>query len=443
MRTIVIAGLALVFGARLTLWAKDRATAEDACARLEARLTRRETSLFIGNAVRREGGLFFLDDPLWRSPEGWAELPGRVWLEAGLAAPGLGSGRRLFVSGPARCRRPARNPSGDRKPLEWAVSSSGSRSWPSAEPLPFGARVREKFRGAVHSSLGPWPGLRALSLATWTGDGGALPEELSKLYREGGLLHVLALSGQHVAVLAVLLALFGRALVVAGARWYPRAAARVARLFRERLILSALLLALVSDGLAPLRRALVMVVGAHLLQRRRFHVGMLSLIAGSAAGLLLVDPGLLQSPSFCLSVAATALLTRVGAGGGSFSGYVFLAWAMPLLTAPLSAHYFAKLSFLAPLWNFALVGLWSVLWLPLGFLAPLLGLCFPSTLAPFAETAWTGFLDLNRRVSHLGPLAYGAVIRPWALEAALWETLLVICLLPWLRPKRMEWSSIP
>ncbi len=444
MRAVVVVALSALVLGRLEMWSRGRERVLDLCTVLEARQTSRIYSILTGAAVRREGEIYALEGV-------HAELRGRavavdtrVWIDATLARPGLGAGRKIAVSGLWRCHRAGRNAVARlRSELSFSASGRAFRSWLTPEPVDRLTQLREAFRRWMQARLGPWPGLRGLALATWTGDAGGLPEPLRRLYLEGGLLHILALSGQHVAVLALLLGFFGRMMLPLVLCCGPHWTTRFAGLGRTRFLLAAAVLAAASDGLAPLRRAFAMVVLWESLHRRRFHVGTMALIGGSAAAILILDPGLLGSPSFLLSVVATAFIGRLIAGPNRFSSYARAAWVMPVLTAPLSAHFFAKLAWLAPVANFLLGGLWGVVWLPLGFLAPLLGVCFPHSLANGAERLWSGFMAAHQTALQWGPFAYGAVIRPGALEAAAWIALLVISLLPLLAGRTMEWRAIP
>ncbi len=444
MRPSLVLLLAAFVVWRVSHWARERDAVLDLCSLLEARQSSGKHTLFIGTAVAREGGIFALEGARAETGNGIVQVASRVWIEESLASKGLGTGRKLAVSGPARCRRPARNP-GSNATGEPSFSATGRlfSARLTQEPVGGISLVREKFRVWISKRLGVAPGLRGLALATWTGDGGALPENLRRLYLEGGLLHILALSGQHVAVLAAIAGVAGRCALGLVVKLGPRAVELFARLGKFRLLFSAAVLAITCDGLAPLRRALAMIVLWEGLSRRRFHVRALPLVGGSAAALLILDPSLLKSPSFLLSVGATAFIGRLLAGPTPFLSYLRAAWVMPVLTAPLTAHYFGKMPWLAPVANFLLGGIWALVWLPLGFLAPFLAAAFPETLTPWAERGWTRFVLLQQGAEHWGPIAYGAVIRPGAWEAAAWELFLVLCLLPLLGRKPLEWGSIP
>jgi len=51
-------------------------------------------------------------------------------------------------------------------------------------------------------------GFKVFAIAVWTGQSNYLPEQLRDFYKEGGLLHILALSGQHVSALVLVLCEF-------------------------------------------------------------------------------------------------------------------------------------------------------------------------------------------------------------------------------------------
>lgn len=152
-------------------------------------------------------------------------------------------------------------------------------------------------RGWAWSAAGRVAVHRELAEALLLGRG-APPEK--PLFRRSGLLHLLAVSGAHLAIAAALGAWLLRA---AGLGWWWR-----------QLALAALLCgyAWLTDGSPATLRALVMalaVVAYGLLAREPHPLGALAL---AALALLAVDPGMARDLGFQLSLAAVLGLVTVG-----------------------------------------------------------------------------------------------------------------------------------
>jgi competence protein ComEC len=275
--------------------------------------------------------------------------------------------------------------------------------------------LRAWFSRFVQARLGKWKGLRGLARAVWLGDAAGLPEGMAALYREGGLLHLLALSGQHIASfwLVVRAALWAAApLLVRSAcgRWLfacaPALAASVGALF----------LCALNPGNEPMARATSMLLLFTLLRSRGLACSGAQLAASAAALLLLANPSRAASDSFCLSAIATAFLcVGFDKWGTGWRATLALCLAMPLLMLPVGAFFFATVAPMAPLNGLLLGGIWSLGWIPLGFAAPFL----PDGVLCLLEGVWAGFAGMHETAREWVTAGYRPVPRPSLCEWAL------------------------
>jgi competence protein ComEC len=253
----------------------------------------------------------------------------------------------------------------------------GSSNWSSVETrslLPFS--LGRKIRKGLQELLRPYPNLSGIVWAVWTGDARGLDPELVEMYRAGGLLPLVALSGQHVSVLVVML----RGLIGLFSNWLfcikpIRDHYRLWDLILPTL--ASLLLTLSSQGTASVIRTLAMAMAICLLRLRRCLCSTTQIVCSSAALMIAIEPGLLTGISFVLSVAATFLLVEVSEAKSlksSLGKYFFLSTVMALLSCPLILFYFGRWSYLAPVTTLCFSWLWNLLIIPVGFIVPTLAL---------------------------------------------------------------------
>lgn len=203
-----------------------------------------------------------------------------------------------------------------------------------------------------------------------------LPEEVVESFRTAGVIHVLVVSGSQVAFFFLLMRVL--------ARRVPRRSATAWVLFAGALGLLAFYYLLCSappTRIPSLTRATLMatLVGAGALLAR--DVDNLTSLAAAALVLLVADPNNLHNSSFQLSFAAVlgiTLLTgpiattlRLGASGPA--QLVAASLGAQLLTAPLVAHYFGRLSLIGLVSNIFIVPLAAAL-IPLGFIGSVVSL---------------------------------------------------------------------
>ncbi|MDD0843250.1 DNA internalization-related competence protein ComEC/Rec2 [Pseudomonas sp. Gutcm_11s] len=301
----------------------------------------------------------------------------------------------------------------------------GERLGASDGPAAWRDQLRQRLLGVeAHGRAG---GLAALVL----GDDSGLSRADWRVLQDTGTVHLLVISGQHVAMLAALL--YG---LVAGAfrlglwpralPWLPWACALA--------FIGALGYGLLAGFEVPVRRACVM-VALVLLWRLRFrHLGLWWPLLLAFVLVLLVEPLASLQAGFWLSFGAVAVLVWVFGGRlGAWSWWQVwwrAQWTLALGLLPLFFALGLPLSLSGPLANLAAVPWVSLLVVPLALLGTLL---LP---VPWLGEAilWLagGLLELLFQA-----LAWIAAVLPAWLPTALppWAWLLgslgvVLCLLP-------------
>lgn len=228
--------------------------------------------------------------------------------------------------------------------------------------------LRDRLSDRLRGHLAPWPVAARWLPALVTGDRRHLTAADWRLLRRSGTVHLMAISGLHITLVAGLVWwLF---------RWLP------APLWRRRSPVAAQQLAVLpalaaAAGYAclagfslPTQRALIMtslVFLALLSGRRRtpgWYLGM------AMVGVLLWHPLAPLAPGFWLSFGAVALLLLVVSGGGR--GLVRAQMMLALGLGAISAWLFGDWGALAPLANLILIPLFSFLVVPLALAATLL-----------------------------------------------------------------------
>ncbi|HET6691455.1 MAG TPA: ComEC/Rec2 family competence protein, partial [Miltoncostaeaceae bacterium] len=274
-------------------------------------------------------------------------LPGRLRvlldLPAGPGAPGLGE--RVRVSGWMRAPASAASPDWWRAWLERQGIAGRLRPETLA---PAGRRggldgLRDRWRtwAAAHAGAGLSGDREALVRGMALGGGDALSEEGATAFRDAGLWHLLAVSGQNVTVVALAALALLRAL---GTR-------RRAAVGGAALVMAAYCLA--CDGGASVARAgiaggLGLLAELRSAPRERWYL----MLAGLAA-LLAHDPRAIGDPGLQLSFAAVAGLFLLapplegwmrGWLPARVAGLAAMAGAAGLATAPVTVAHFGRLS---------------------------------------------------------------------------------------------------
>lgn len=379
-----------------------------------------------------------------RCGDAWHPRPGRLALTL-FDKPWVARGDRLQF-------RLRLNPRVQRNPTDvdphTVARRQGVRGWGLATgghvrvirgegPLAALERGRSYVSQRLHATLPPATAPLAQALAL--GDGGAVPRGLRDVWARAGLAHLLAVSGLHVGMVALLV--FGGVRFL-GARW-PALVARVSarRLAASVTLVTVMLFCVWTGAAVPVVRATWMaaaLLGAQILGRPHSALNALG-VAGTA--LLLVDPLAVYDVGFVLSFSTVTVLLllprfeldpsarwylRMGRAALMVVGTSVVLLAV---TAPLTALYFGHVAWLSPISNLVAVPLatWGVTPLALAFsaaaavgdtaaagvaavMAPLLSILNQSA---------TFFADLSPRVVAPRPTATFAVIYGAALVVGL------------------------
>lgn len=256
------------------------------------------------------------------------------------------------------------------------------------------ARTHERLAQRIRERGGSAAG-NAMVRAMVVGDRSGLQRERAERYRDAGVAHILAVSGLHLAVVA----LFTFAVVRRAWAALPALAMRIRPDFMAAAAALPLAAgyALVTGARASTLRALLVVaivlVGAMLVRRAR----LLDALGFAAIALLAHRPSDLFDPGFQLSFAAASTLVLVArprprdsrvlghswsrVGARLWRALVELSrvslWAT-LATAPLSALWFGSIAYSGLVANLLAVPMTELVIVPVGLLGALIGEIWPA-----------------------------------------------------------------
>lgn len=271
-------------------------------------------------------------------------------------------------------------------------------------------RWREARATAIHAALGSHEAryVRALSI----GDTRGLTEADWSLLRRFGLTHLIAISGFHVALVALLGVLAVRAgwwLWPALARRWPRPMAAAWGGFAV-----ALAYAGVAGFSLPTVRTVLMIAVVALARSACRSTAPLQPLALAVGVLLLVDPLAVLTPGFWLSCGGVLLLVwgcEAGRDRRIGAGFLRAQWVASLGLLPVLAVAFLAVPAFGPLANLLAIPWVSLVVVPLS----VLGLLLEPFAAPAAAFVWHG------AALAMGGFERGLLAVPEAF-APLWST---------------------
>lgn len=244
-------------------------------------------------------------------------------------------------------------------------------------------RWREARATAIHAALGNHGAryVRALSI----GDTRGLTDADWTLLRRFGLTHLIAISGFHVAMVALL-----GVLAVRGGWWlWPALARRWPRPMAAAW--GGFAVALVYAGVAgfslPTVRTVLMIAVVALARSTSHSTAPLQPLALAVGVVLLVDPLAVLTPGFWLSCGGVLLLVWGCEAGRNRIGAGFLRaqWVASLGLIPVLAVAFLAVPAFGPLANLLAIPWVSLVVVPLS----VLGLLLEPFAAPAAAFAWS------------------------------------------------------
>ncbi|MGL6552760.1 DNA internalization-related competence protein ComEC/Rec2 [Aeromonas jandaei] len=289
---------------------------------------------------------------------------------------------------------------------------------------PVAPGLRERWLAAANESwrtLSQAPLLAALTFGEQSG----ITDEQWSLFRGSGLTHIIAISGQHIALVAVLGWWLGRLFSLRGA------------------IITSLLFAATYSWLAGFavatERALIMVLVWSVLRWRRREWPAYRIWLWAFVVLTLWDPFALYSAGFWLSFLAVAILLLVGYFHEKPTLWQIQLW-MLLGLLPLQLALFEGIAPLAMVINLLAVPLFCIVIIPLALIGVL--------LAPLSGTLayglfWLANLGLEWVLTLLDMLA--SRVQLWWPLPGWWLPVSTLLLLLWFcwQWRAARWLSLP
>ncbi|HEX2465904.1 MAG TPA: DNA internalization-related competence protein ComEC/Rec2, partial [Thermoanaerobaculia bacterium] len=285
----------------------------------------------------------------------------------------------------------------------------------AARPPSMAQRARHRLMAGLHGAGKPATGA-ALLEGLLLGRTSALPEDWQRGLRRTGLMHLFAVSGLHVSL-------------IAGVVWAVLAPLRAPARASAALLVATAYSLLVGLGPTVLRSLFMLgaVIAARLSRRAPSSLNALALSAGA---LTAMTPALVDDLSFQLTVAATAGVVGLGPwlaprwGRGALAKALAISVGAQLATLPFTIPAFSQMPLLGAALNLVAVP-WTGLCLIVGLVWAVVALIDPALGA--ALVPW--FDPLARPFGWVAALPpYPLVSVPVALGAAS-ATLLAIVLL--------------
>lgn len=265
----------------------------------------------------------------------------------------------------------------------------GGSAWDGIDRLrqDLGERIRAQLRDN---------GYAGIVVALANGDNRGLDAEQWQVLRRTGTLHLIAISGLHISLIA--------GIVFFIARWlWALPGWTVLRLPAPMFgavcaLLAACVYAALAGFVIPTQRALVMLTVAMsgVLLRRRFPPS--QLLAFALLAVLIYDPLSVMAAGFWLSFAAVAVILLAMQGERSDTSVLYkwgyLQWAIALGMLPLMLGMFQQVSLVAPVANMIAVPAFDLLVVPLTLAGVLLLGLLPDAAAGLLFKLAAGVLHL-------------------------------------------------
>lgn len=268
----------------------------------------------------------------------------------------------------------------------------------------FRQRLGERMR-----ALMPNNGYAGLVVALANGDKDGITDQQWETLRRTGTLHLVAISGLHISLIAGVFYWLVRYLWSLSAVACLRLPAQFAGAIGG--LMAAVIYAALAGFVIPTQRALIMLgvaMGAILL-RRRVPPG--QLLAAAMLLVLAFDPFAVMAAGFWLSYMAVAVIVYVlhsERGGVSLWRKVgYLQWAIAIGMLPLMLWLFQRVSLVAPLANILAVPVFELFVVPVTLLGALgVGIGMDALAGVMFQLAGAMLQGLWHVLSFLGSLEY-------------------------------------
>jgi competence protein ComEC len=407
-------------------------------------------------------------------PADFIPVSGRVELRVrGQLAAEIVPGTAVMVLGWADKPQKQRNPGGFDAALHYAAQGIDAIMWLQsgdallhlAEPEPSLAQrlrfVPEKWRqhSAHFLQNNLPPEVAGVYQALLIGSRQGVSPDLLERFKASGCMHILAISGLHLSLVAGMVAVLLYWLCKRSTWLLIHGHAPTMALVCTAPIL--LLYASLAGMNIPVLRALVsalLVLCAVVLRRHRLQ---LHLVAGAALLLLALNPLALFTASFQLSFSAVAALvlilprlpwftekqtaqghsSRISRIWAAVLSVFLVSLAATLGTLPFMLHHFNRVSLIGPLMNILVQPLLCLWALPLGLLAlPVLPL-FPNLALAILQVGGLGIQGALYLLAWAEQLPFASLwtITPHSAEMLLFFLILLLWMQNW--PRRNVWRA--
>lgn len=300
--------------------------------------------------------------------------------------------------------------------------------------------IRLAFREMLQSSNLQYKGLL---LALLTGDESLLSNTLKQQFQQLGISHLLAISGPHVLIFALMLTWLLQRLVQ---RHFPQL-----YLWRPRQILVLLpfflcvllYVAFVGFEIPAIRTLFTVLIASTFLLFRQV-IQPFALLVYSASLLLIFDPFSILSAAFWLSYGACFILLRIyqtvvqlpkNIAMSPKQKIVFASrvlvesqWKMFVALLPLVLIFFQQVSWFAPISNLIAIPLLSGIVVPLNIVAACIWLIIPALgrlLFQLNDVLLTFFISMLDVLQQLSPNLYGVSCTPLMIVSLVFGMLIL------------------
>lgn len=238
--------------------------------------------------------------------------------------------------------------------------------------------LRWRIRQRLLSAFPAYPDAAGMVLALLTGDRVGMTNEAWARYSRTGITHLVAISGTHIVMVAVLSSWLAR-------RFWLLLPGAALRLPASRVAAPCGLLVAIAYGLLagmelPAQRTLLMLAAVVLMRWLPGEIGSRQILVSALALVLLRDPLAIHDVGLWLSFAAVALLMAGGLNGREEGGWRAALRAQWLATwglMPLTLALFARVSWVSLPVNVVAIPLVTFVIVPLAMAGLVLGAWLP------------------------------------------------------------------